>query len=572
MRIIVYTPVQAARLRAALGEAEYSYQFVLRFFRPVLERLGEVITVTDPDTEADPLYAQSLARGEPCVLLVFAPPHRAPVGLACPTVTVVAWEFDTIPQEAWGGEPRNDWAAVFRGHGRVIVLSHHTAAVVRAALGANGAVAAIPTPIYDRIAPHTPANRPLPAGRRAVRVDGNLIDNRDYEFTEQAIRLRPGAADLQRPPWDGRPRELRFTMDSEDCGGLIGFYAPEAWGTWSRIEQPWLLLPFTVSGPVRLHLVGRGYLANVGRPIRITVGDASATITLTDERGEYTVDLDVTAPASVVQFSGLTTEVAVDALEVRTLGIGLATMSITRPPRRGHALRAWARRRRPTPAPPARQRRTLELDGVVFTSVFNPYDGRKNWESLITAFCHSFRETPDATLVLKMTHHSLTSFYTTLQYQLHRVGPVACRVVAVHGYLPDEEYLRLMDVTTFYANASRGEGMCMPLMEYLSAGVPAISPDHTAMADYLTPANAFVVASSPVAAEWPHDERGKIRTRYSRVDWQSLADAFTGAYRVATTDPDRYLAMSRAARASMARFCADDIVRDRLAEFLAVPS
>ena len=50
-----------------------------------------------------------------------------------------------------------------------------------------------------------------------------------------------------------------------------------------------------------------------------------------------------------------------------------------------------------------------EVDGVIYVSVFNPQDGRKNWHRLITAFCWAFREIDDATLVLKITHNDLSS-------------------------------------------------------------------------------------------------------------------------------------------------------------------
>ena len=36
----------------------------------------------------------------------------------------------------------------------------------------------------------------------------------------------------------------------------------------------------------------------------------------------------------------------------------------------------------------------LSLDGVIYTSVFNPYDGRKNWRDMIGAFCATFRDSP----------------------------------------------------------------------------------------------------------------------------------------------------------------------------------
>ena len=51
--------------------------------------------------------------------------------------------------------------------------------------------------------------------------------------------------------------------------------------------------------------------------------------------------------------------------------------------------------------PDTRQCVETQVDGVVYVSVFNPKDGRKNWHHLITAFCWAFREVDDATLVLR---------------------------------------------------------------------------------------------------------------------------------------------------------------------------
>ena len=64
-------------------------------------------------------------------------------------------------------------------------------------------------------------------------------------------------------------------------------------------------------------------------------------------------------------------------------------------------------------------------------------DGRKNWHQLITAFCWAFRETADATLVLKITQNDLSSYYVELMTLLAQLSPFACRVVVMHGYLDD---------------------------------------------------------------------------------------------------------------------------------------
>ncbi len=82
MLIIIYSETNQSNILENLGKPEYSYYFVLKEFRPVLERLGRVVEVTRPDDEIDQLYADCLARGEDCVFLSFSPSsHRCPLRL-----------------------------------------------------------------------------------------------------------------------------------------------------------------------------------------------------------------------------------------------------------------------------------------------------------------------------------------------------------------------------------------------------------------------------------------------------------------------------------------------------------
>ena len=71
------------------------------------------------------------------------------------------------------------------------------------------------------------------------------------------------------------------------------------------------------------------------------------------------------------------------------------------------------------------------VDGVIYVTVFNPQDGRKNWHQLITAFCWAVRDTPDATLMLKITQGDLASYYSELMTLLAQLTPFACRVVVM---------------------------------------------------------------------------------------------------------------------------------------------
>ena len=123
MLFLVYSDINSSNIRDSLGMPEYSYYFVLKTYVEVLQELGNVVFLGDPENEADQLFDEAEGRGEACVFLCFSPPHRAPVGLRCPTLCIFAWEFSNLPDEAWDDEPRNDWRFVLAKHGRTITLS-----------------------------------------------------------------------------------------------------------------------------------------------------------------------------------------------------------------------------------------------------------------------------------------------------------------------------------------------------------------------------------------------------------------------------------------------------------------
>jgi len=314
-----------------------------------------------------------------------------------------------------------------------------------------------------------------------------------------------------------------------------------------------------------------GYGPNADRRITATIGGVSREFTLTAAARTHRLDFDLPpgTTANTVEFSGLTVSHLPDALDVRSMALGLCWAEIEQlsggiRDRLPRALRRSLPRDPVSGPARAADRETVTVSGVVYTSVLNPADGRKNWEDMVTAFCWAFRDDPDTTLLLKMTHHSLTAYFARLHFVLHRIGPMKCRVVALHGYLDDAELAALVRITTYYVNSSEAEGLCMPLMEFMSAGVPALSPDHTAMHDYIDTGVAFVVESSPFPTIWSHDPRQLWKAHKHRVQWDSLVQAYRDSAAVARGDSDRYREMSGAAAGRMRDFSSDPVVRQAM--------
>ncbi len=409
MIIIVYSETTEQSLEARLGMAEYSYYFVLKEFLPALEELGQVVVVEIPEKEVDPIFHDATRRGEACIFLSFSPPHRTALGLACPTIPVFAWEFDSISSETWYCEREQDWRFVLNRLGRAITHSAHTVGAVRSQMGPDFPVVSIPAPVWDRFAPHYRSRRngKAPAGA-SLSVVGRVIDTRESE----------------------------------------------------------------------------------------------------------SIDADKT-----------------DA-DTRT---------------------------------------DIAIEGVVYLSIFNPKDGRKNVFDMIGAFCEAFRDVEDATLILKLTHHTPNKAIFFLQDILQRLMPYKCRILLLTGYLRSEMYETLVAASSYAVNTSFGEGQCLPLMEPMACGSPAVAPDHTGMADYIDAENAFIVESSAEPAAMPQDPRYAFRVLRRRIDFESLVKAYRDSYRVAIDDPERYARMSRNAHETLRRHCSRAAAVERLSKFLEQP-
>jgi glycosyltransferase involved in cell wall biosynthesis len=217
--------------------------------------------------------------------------------------------------------------------------------------------------------------------------------------------------------------------------------------------------------------------------------------------------------------------------------------------------------------PPEPSCASLELSGVVYTAFVNPFDPRKNWRDLLSAFLFALRDAADATLVVKLVV-SPTLAARALQLMHLRCQRIGlrhrCKLVFLTDYLSDPQLLELMRGSTFAISASRAEGAGLPLQDALAAARPLVAPAHSALAEYVDPGLGFVVDSHPEPAPWPHDSRKTLRTTWHRIVWQSLHDQIRASYDVATRDPERYARLAATGRERMRAFAGAENVLGRL--------
>ena len=472
MKFIVYSAMNAKTVVQNFGEPEYSYYFVLREFLPLLNKLGEVVTVQDPTNEVDPLYLQAKVQGQECVFLSFSPPHLTCLGLQCPTIPVFAWEFSTMPNEAWWADrPEHNWQWCLQQCAGAIVHSRQSADIVTQMMGPDFPVIDIPAPLWDRM--ENTRNSATMSGDESIELQhGIIFDSHDPKFA----RWLPTEEDIIRAVAEARGQ---IAIDPHQ-----GF---------QRTPQ------------------------------------SAKRITLEYLVAWYQQVLASKLPKWMLKYTD-----------------------------------RWAQRTNPWEPGHCQ----LTLSGVVFTSLFNPRDGRKNWVDMLTAFCHTFKNEPDATLVFKLGHRDYRQALIDVLMAFPKLEKYQCRVVLLHGFLDDNAYQNLLKKSQFFVNASYGEGQCLPLMEYLSCGKPAIAPCHSALADYINNDIAFIVNSWDDATTWPHDPRVAYRTLRKQIDWISLCQAYRNAFECFRSNQNQYQQMSYAAIQQMQNHCSLEIAETRLTQLL----
>jgi glycosyltransferase involved in cell wall biosynthesis len=521
MNFILYSDVTDLSASQGLDCAESSHCLLFSAYRPVLESLGSVYVVSSV-AEVDPLYRRFQEGGQDCLCLSFSPPHNMPSDLLCPMVCVIAWAFDSIPSEHFGDDLERDWRHILCRHGRAIALSTYAAEAIRRALGEDFPVLVLPAPLWERFAvvreqyPGMPVNPGM-----VIQVKGCIIDSRVLGLS---------ADGLIAPLIEERPAQV--------------FAAPEV-----VIELP-------VPTWRRRAFISKHYLKEVLRAFNNDGEQGTLWLIKHNLLCWYR-------------------EAARDLMPVYVRV--LLNRVLRGPPA---PLVAAGVEPLPEPVQPEHPQAVLpdisqtvetNVSGVVYVSVLDPLDGQKNWLHLITAFCWALRDVEDATLLLKITQKDLSAYYVELLTLLSQLSPFNCRVLVIHGDLEDEQLIRFYGAATYYVNASRCEGVCLPLMEFMSCARPAIAPDHTAMRDYIDTQVAFVVKSSREPTPWPQDTRLLYRTLSYRPDWGSLKQAYQQSYAMARHEPDAYQALASAASERMRRHCDFAPAEQRLAAFIAGP-
>ena len=512
LAFLVSTTPCARSIREHLGSPAYSYYFVVEALAPVLEAFGTWRLVDHPESRLAFAARKAEAEGYRPVHLAINPLQDVYLSPALPNVLFPFWEFPEIPDRAFGDDARQNWVRACRPAALVLTACGFTAAAFRRA-GVNCPVGVVPIPV-------PPGAFDLPDWDRSHAW--TLTCRHEVLGPVDAPSTAPASpADEPSPEPEGPPRSA----------------GERAWrgARWAfRRVHPWMN-PETV-----------GKITRVKRRIAWAARQPKRRLAFAAVRDGYR--------RYVRRWLSL------EALETVTGWKRSALALVGREPTAV-----------PDPPLPSGEL-TLGGGGLVYLTIFNIGDRRKNHLDILTAFLDAFRDRPDATLVLKLVTNPLREHHEAgvLRAQYRAIGtPHRCRVVVITEFLDDAGMDDLFRATTYYVNASHAEGACLPLMRALAGGRPAVAPNHTAMADYVDDAVGFVPRAFPEPTYWPHDPEQRLETTRYRLVWSDLRDAFLESADVADRDPARYEAMAAAARSRIAVYAGRDAAERALRAALA---
>lgn len=195
---------------------------------------------------------------------------------------------------------------------------------------------------------------------------------------------------------------------------------------------------------------------------------------------------------------------------------------------------------------------------LVYLSILNPEDFRKNLDAMLRGFHHFQQEVGAAVLIVKV----LTA---AERFALERVvaevvpaklagGSVFAseHIVFLNRFLSEAEMSALFALADFYLCTSLAEGQNLPLLEAMAHGVVPVTTANTAMADYIDPDCAFVIETERQPAPSEHLAAAAAFRPYS-VDLCGPRHVYEALMRSARARPQALRARAEAALATVRR-------------------
>jgi glycosyltransferase involved in cell wall biosynthesis len=202
---------------------------------------------------------------------------------------------------------------------------------------------------------------------------------------------------------------------------------------------------------------------------------------------------------------------------------------------------------------------------TIFLSILNPEDFRKNLDAMLRGFHHLRQLHADAVLIVKVltasSRFSLAQAAGGVVRNKLAPGTVLrdSGIAIINAYLEDEEMSLLYSLADFYLCTSVAEGQNLPLLEAMAHGTVAVTTSNTAMDDYITPDNAFIIPTRMVANDNAH-LAGTIARRPFQVSHCTARDVYEALAGALAARSATRTAKARAGVRTLSALYAEDAV------------
>lgn len=434
---LVSTTGCARGIKGSLGSAAYSYYFVLEALAPVFEKLGTWKLLDRPESSLPYAAAQAEAQGYQPIHLSLHPPQDVYLTPALPNVIFPFWEFPDLPDREFGWDTRQNWTRVCRRADLILTACQFTADAFKRA-GVECPIGVVPVPLkpdHFAVPDWSPEGSWTHTCRHLIwggapKTAPLKIDSQDEDesSTENEDATNEGL-DLDDSIDEAVELAIEEAMVEADA---------------TRIETPEPVVEAPRPPKVRLSMKRRTYLAARGVFRKVYPWLGTKTLDRIARTRHYVMMSAGQDPMTMQPLPGPKPGLARLGYAVARDGYRIyvkrwlsqeALDKISRAKNKG----LQATGHEPVMAPdPLLPSTPLTLEGLIFTSIFNLGDRRKNHVDLLTAFLLAFRDREDVTLVIKLAtnptreHHEinlLSHMYHSLRIE-H-----SCRLVVITSTL-----------------------------------------------------------------------------------------------------------------------------------------
>jgi hypothetical protein len=223
-----------------------------------------------------------------------------------------------------------------------------------------------------------------------------------------------------------------------------------------------VILPFSVCGDCEIQFFAQGFGENIGTSLTVFLGQSSAQFVLEQEPKQFIFRFKTEEPTHLLRISGLTSNSTRSRPGTRSMGIGIHRLQVTLPPdgalvaarikKRQAIISVLAPKQRTQNTPRVAKSPSIETTGFTTVAVFNETSNSNQWRDVVSAFLWTFRENPEATLVIQNSNVSGASFFSELMFLFFRVGEIKCRVIAIHTHDTYRDAPSLLAVADTYVH------------------------------------------------------------------------------------------------------------------------